>query len=84
MSSGNPFGTTHGIEDATEFDNAPVARPFDDAAVMGGDCRIDQVAAQGPEPSENAILVRACQPAVADFVGHKNSRKLSQPVRFPI
>ena len=48
MSSGNPFGTTHGIEDATEFDNAPVARPFDDAAVMGGDGGVDEIAEEAP------------------------------------
>ena len=38
--------TAHRVNDAAEFDNASIAGAFDDAAVMGGDCRIDEVAAQ--------------------------------------
>jgi hypothetical protein len=32
---------------------------LDDAAVMGGDGRVDQIAAQGPETHENPLLVGA-------------------------
>ena len=42
---------------------AAVAGALDDAAVMHGDSRVDQVAAQRPQPRENALLVRAGEPA---------------------
>src|SRR5271165_6383064 len=43
---------------------------------MDGDRRVDQVAAKGSEPSEDAIFVRAGEPAVADDVGHQDRREL--------
>jgi len=42
-----------------------------------GDGRIDQVAAQRPQPRENAILVRAREPAVADNIGDQDRSDLS-------
>jgi hypothetical protein len=33
--------------------------------VMGGNCRIDQIAAQAPQPREGAVLVRPRKAAVA-------------------
>ncbi len=44
--------------------------PLDDAAVMHGDDRVDQVAAQRPEPRQNSVLVGSGQPRIADHVGH--------------
>jgi hypothetical protein len=38
---------------------------------MRCDGGIDQVAAQGPEPGEDAILIRARKPRIADDVGHQ-------------
>ena len=61
---------------AAELDDAAVAGALDDAAMMHGDGRVDQVAAQGPEPSENSIFVRARKPGVADDVGHQDRREL--------
>ena len=52
-----------------------VAGALDDASIMNGDCRIDQVAAQGPEPCQRAILVRSGEPAVADDIGDQDRRK---------
>ncbi len=49
-----------------------VAGALDDAAVMGGDGRIDQVAAESPEAREGSVLVGAGKPAVADDVGHQD------------
>src|SRR5208337_4467718 len=40
---------THRVDDAAELDDAAVASALNDAAVMGGDGRVDQIAAQsGP------------------------------------
>jgi hypothetical protein len=47
-----------GVHGATKFDDAPVAGALDDAAVMHSDGRVDQIAAKGPKPCENAIFVR--------------------------
>ena len=70
-------GAAHRVDDAAEFDDAAVAGALDDAAVMHGDGRVDQVAAKRPEPRENAIFVRAGEPAVADDVGDQDRRELA-------
>ena len=51
---------------------------FIDAPVMQGDGRIDEVAAQRPEPRQGAILVRAGEPAVADDIRDQNRCDLSR------
>ena len=66
----------HGVDHAAELDEAAVAGSLDDAAVMQGDGRIDQVAAQRPEPRQNAILVRSREPAIADNIRNQNRRNL--------
>ena len=68
---------TDRVHDAAKLDNASIAGAFDDAAVMHRDGRVDQIAAEGSEPREDAILVRAGEPAVADDVGHQDRRELS-------
>ena len=68
---------THGVDHAAELDKNPVPGALDDAAMVHGDGRIDQVAAQRPEPRERTILVRAREPAVADDVCDQNGRDLS-------
>ena len=50
-------GAVHRVDDTPEFDDAAVARALDHAAVMHGDGRVDQVAAQRPEPRQNPVLV---------------------------
>ena len=67
----------HGVDDAAELDDRAVAGALDDAAVMDGDGGIDEIAAQGPEARERAILVRAREPAVADDVRDQDRRELS-------
>jgi hypothetical protein len=66
----------HRVDDATELDDRPVAGPLDDSTTMYRDCGIDQVAPEGPEPRENAILVRARKPRVADHVGDQDRSEL--------
>ena len=55
---------------------AAVAGALDDAPVMHGDGRVDQVAAQRPEPRQRAILVRAGEPAVTDDIRDQDRRDL--------
>ena len=66
----------HGVDHAAELDEAAVAGALDDAAVMQGDGRIDQVAVQRPQPRQNAILVRSREPAKADDIRNQNRRNL--------
>ena len=42
----------HGVDDTAELDDRAVAGAFDDAPVMHGDSRIDQVAAERPQPRQ--------------------------------
>jgi hypothetical protein len=58
----------HGIDDAAELNESAVPGSLDDAPVMQGDGRVEQVAAQRTQPRQGAILVRAGEPAIADHV----------------
>ena len=76
-----PFCTSiraaHRVDDAPELDDGAVARALDDAAVVGGDGRVDEIAAQAPKTRKRPLLVRASEPAVADDVGDQDRRKLA-------
>ena len=67
-------GAAHGVDHAAELDQAAVAGALDDAPVVGVDRRIDQVAAQAPQPRQGAILVGAGEPAVADDIRDQDRR----------
>ena len=69
----------HRVDHAAELDDRAVAGALDDAPVVHGDDRVDQVAAQRPEPRQRAIFVRSCEPTVARDVGHQNRRELPGP-----
>ena len=56
---------------------AAVAGALDDAPMMHGDGRIDQVASERPQPRQNAILVGSGEPRIADHVGHQDRREFS-------
>ena len=56
-------GAVHCVDDAAELDDAAVAGALDDAAVMHGDGRIDQVASERPQPRQNPVLVGSGKPA---------------------
>ena len=49
----------HRVDHAAELDDRAVAGALDDAAVVHGDDRVDQVAAKRPEPRQRAVLVRS-------------------------
>ncbi len=70
-------GAAHGIDDTAELDDAAVAGALDDAPVMHGDGRIDQVAAERPQPRQNPVLVGSGKPRIADDVGHQDRRQFS-------
>jgi hypothetical protein len=70
-------GAAHRIDNAAEFDDAAVAGALDNAAAMHGDGRVDEIAAKRAKPGEDAIFVRAGEPAVADDVGHQDRYEFS-------
>ena len=59
---------THGVDDAAEFDDRAVAGALDDPSVMHRDRRVDEIAAQRPQPRQDAILVRPGEPAITDHI----------------
>jgi hypothetical protein len=66
------YGAVHCVDNAAEIGNRAVAGALDEAAVMHCNGGVDQVAPKGPKPCEDAILVRARKPGVADDVGHQD------------
>ena len=70
-------GAAHRVDNAAELDEAPIAGALDHATMMHGDRRIDQIAAQRPQPRQDAILVRAGEPAVADHIRDQDRRDFS-------
>ena len=60
----------HSVDHAAEFDNAAIAGAFDDSAVVERDCRIDEIAAQRPEPRKRAVFVHPGEPAIPGDVRH--------------
>ena len=69
--------TAHRIDHAAELDQRAVAGALDHPAVVHGDGRIDEVAAQRPQPRQGAVLVGAGQAAEADDVRRQNRDELA-------
>ena len=59
----------HRVDYAAELDDAAVAGALDDAAMVHGDCRVDQIAAQRAQSRQSSIFVRAGKSAIADHIG---------------
>ena len=70
-------GAAHGVDHAAELDDRAVAGALDDAPVMDRDRRVDEIAAQRPQPRQRPILVRSREPAIPDDVRDQNRRELS-------
>jgi hypothetical protein len=49
----------HGLDHAAEVSDTTIAGALHDAAVVDGNGRIDQVAAQSPQPCQKAVFIRA-------------------------
>ena len=62
---------THRVDDAAELDDAAVASALNDAAVMGGDGRVDQIAAEASKTRKGPVFVGAGEPAVSDDVRNR-------------
>src|SRR5215471_13892601 len=60
---------------AREFDQDSVAGRLDDASLVLGDLRVDQIAAQRPEACQSAGLVSFHQTAVSGDIGRQNGRE---------
>src|SRR5438270_766792 len=69
------------LDDARKFDQEAVAGRLDDAALVLGDQRVDQLAAQGLEARQSAGLAAAHEPAVAGDIGSEDRR---QPALDPL
>ena len=67
----------HGVNHAAELHEDSVAGALYHAPVVHGDGRINQIAAERPEPRQRAILVRAGKPTVSDHIGRQYRRKFS-------
>ena len=70
-------GAAHGVDHAAELDDRAVAGALDDAAVMGGDGRVDEVAAEAPKTRKRSVFVGPGEPAIADDIRDQNRRELS-------
>ena len=71
-------GAVDGVYDAPKFDDCAVAGPFDDPAAVHCDRRIDEITTKGAQASQNTILIRAGEAAVADdHVGGENGHQLA-------
>ena len=67
----------HRVHDAPEFDDRAIARTLDDAPAMNRNDGVDEIAAKGSQAREDAILVRAREPAISNDVRDQNRRKFS-------
>ena len=52
-------GAAHRVDDAAELDKRAIAGALDHAPLVHGDRRVDQVAAQCPQPRQGTVLIRA-------------------------
>jgi hypothetical protein len=64
------------VDHAAELDNRAVSGALDDAAVMGGDRGVDEVAAEAAETRERPVFVGAGEPGIADDIRDHNRREL--------
>jgi hypothetical protein len=78
---------SHRVDHAAKLDEAAVPGALDDAAVMRSDRRINQIAAQPPQPRQGTILVRCGEagysrrhrrPGSQQFSGSRSWRALTR------
>jgi hypothetical protein len=61
-------GAAHRIDNAFELGEHAVSRPLDDTSAVHGDGRIDEIAAERPEPGQRAVFIGPGKPAVPDHI----------------
>lgn len=78
-------GAADGVNHAAELNERAVARALHDPAMMHGDGRVEQIAAQRPQPRKGALLVRAGEAGETDDVGDEDRREFPalSYVEFP-
>ena len=67
-------GAAHGVDNAGKFRQQPVAGGLDDATMVLGDLRIDQLPAMCLEAFERAFLVRTHQARIAGHIGEDRGK----------
>ncbi len=72
-----PDCAAHRVDDARELDEEPVAGRLDDAPVMLGDPRVDQLGPQRLEPHQRPFLVRPHQPRIARHIRGEDRGELA-------
>ena len=70
----NFHGEAHGVDDAAELNQSPIAGALDGAPFVHRNSGVDQIAAQCAETGQRAVLVDAGQPAEADNIGGEYGR----------
>jgi len=75
-------GAVHRVDHAAEFDDGAIADELDDAAVMGGDRRVENGLPVLLEGGQRARLVGPHQARIADHVGRKYGRELTVDAFF--
>ena len=61
-------GTAHSVNHAPELDERTITGPLYHASPVHSDGRIDQIAAQRPEPRQSAVFIGSGKPAEADHI----------------
>ena len=74
-------GTGDRFDNRRKLNEDAVAGGLNEAALVLGDCGIDQFTAQFPHPVQCASLILAHEPAVSHDIGRKNS---GEPALDPI
>ena len=62
-------GASQRVDDTGELDQEAVAGGLDEAPVMFGDARVDDLPPQCPQGRQRALFVDADQPRIADDIG---------------
>jgi hypothetical protein len=73
---------SHGIDGARELDQYTVAGGLDDAAPMGSDCRINDLAPMRFQSCERADFISTHQARVAGDIGCENGCKAAFELRL--
>src|ERR1700730_5251042 len=69
------------VDDTGEFDQEAIAGNSDNTTAVLLDHRIDNLAAQHPQPFERTLLIHTHQPRIAHDIGRQNRR---QPTLCPL
>ena len=72
----------HSIDHAAELDDGTIADQLHDAAVVGGDGRVEDGFSVPLQSSQRARLVGAHQARITDHVGRENCRELTVDAFF--